>query len=630
MYRLLIEDLEGTWHDADLNQDEKIPFSFSACDIANLADRMADYSQEIAIPFTPRNARIFGYVNALQSTAKTPYKLLNARLLIDNIELAGKGAVCKINSITNNAINVQILSGLSNVSAIMKECVFADNTDTFGSCILPTFGGLGRDSTFRKVGYFPAKEKTPYREYLYPTIALPEITKGITKITGWNISIPNAESYSLLLASRETATSDSEIIQHESNESTFYYKATNIKPPYGEYSELSLTLCIEVDADYFDYEIEHADNEKIRLFDANFQNTIEEISTPTSPIRNLAPLIKTYIFDNAWLHQYDADGNHTANPLFIYNDNTKTYGLNFTIFLGGEIRKTGELYINGTQIVQGSGRYQPKDISFNFKFATTQGSKRMLETENVRFLFNLNRVKSQRDPDDTPLSMDFSPHVCNYADNLGWKNASELLIAFAQFTASTFVVNHDTKTIALQPINAIYANKKNALDWTDKLVNVKSRKHAPSGYAQHNIIAFAENKPTAFAQSYTFNIDNQNIENEKTLFAIAFDSRKDDLAYRYAKESKDGEITYKEEKANAPTLLTKDGATTLEESYTAVKKMAANALSIDCEINLSILDIANFSTFTPVFLAQFGAFFYVNKISNYQHGKTTDCELIKI
>ena len=70
-------------------------------------------------------------------------------------------------------------------------------------------------------------------------------------------------------------------------------------------------------------------------------------------------------------------------------------------------------------------------------------------------------------------------------------------------------------------------------------------------------------------------------------------------------------------------------------------QMLFNARMIEVYFNLNDRDIEefnhdfrdvekNFGQLIPIYLKQFGAYFYLNKISNYISGKLTKCELIKL
>jgi len=48
------------------------------------------------------------------------------------------------------------------------------------------------------------------------------------------------------------------------------------------------------------------------------------------------------------------------------------------------------------------------------------------------------------------------------------------------------------------------------------------------------------------------------------------------------------------------------------------------------EFNLNPIDINKFNPKIPIYLDYYGAYFYVNKINNYETGKLTKCDIIRI
>lgn len=50
----------------------------------------------------------------------------------------------------------------------------------------------------------------------------------------------------------------------------------------------------------------------------------------------------------------------------------------------------------------------------------------------------------------------------------------------------------------------------------------------------------------------------------------------------------------------------------------------------DVEFYLTEKDIENYDPFTPIYIDYFGAYFYVNKIKNFQYGRLTKCDIVKI
>lgn len=73
------------------------------------------------------------------------------------------------------------------------------------------------------------------------------------------------------------------------------------------------------------------------------------------------------------------------------------------------------------------------------------------------------------------------------------------------------------------------------------------------------------------------------------------------------------------------------GASALIENYNDIETILNDIRYVqDVEFALSSYDIEKFSPFIPVWVEKFGAFFYVNKINNFQIGKLTKVDLIKI
>lgn len=68
----------------------------------------------------------------------------------------------------------------------------------------------------------------------------------------------------------------------------------------------------------------------------------------------------------------------------------------------------------------------------------------------------------------------------------------------------------------------------------------------------------------------------------------------------------------------------------LDDNYSGVISLLDNMVVIKAMMKLSVLDIYQFDFHKRIYLQQYGAYFYVNRISNYQKNKLTEVELIKI
>lgn len=68
----------------------------------------------------------------------------------------------------------------------------------------------------------------------------------------------------------------------------------------------------------------------------------------------------------------------------------------------------------------------------------------------------------------------------------------------------------------------------------------------------------------------------------------------------------------------------------LDNHYIQFRNLLNNVNILKATFNLSVLDFYRFNLFSRVYLEQFGSYYYVNKITNWQKGKLCEVELVKI
>ena len=68
----------------------------------------------------------------------------------------------------------------------------------------------------------------------------------------------------------------------------------------------------------------------------------------------------------------------------------------------------------------------------------------------------------------------------------------------------------------------------------------------------------------------------------------------------------------------------------MTQYYDALAKMLTKATLRRAKFNLPAYEVAGFQHDTPIWVSQYKAYFYVNKITNYVVGKLTTVELIKL
>ena len=166
-------------------------------------------------------------------------------------------------------------------------------------------------------------------------------------------------------------------------------------------------------------------------------------------------------------------------------------------------------------------------------------------------------------------------------------------------------------------------------------------------YAQQNTIAFESDKE--IEDKGIFNIADETLEKEKELFTMkwqaGYDSDKTgyNVAFipSYKKDSNDIP-TYIGAKPHLVLLTYLSGfsvykanhitAQTLLDNYymDLTSKILNNTKRIEATFNLSSQDIQNHNPFISIYLKQFGAYFYIEKINNFIAGELTKVNLIKL
>lgn len=208
----------------------------------------------------------------------------------------------------------------------------------------------------------------------------------------------------------------------------------------------------------------------------------------------------------------------------------------------------------------------------------------------------------------------------------------------SQYFGWTIKVDPQNRVVYARTFDYIANRKTYAPDWTNKIaMNEDTETDFDFGdYAQENIVRFAENKVAGYQDVASFAINNANLERSKVLLDVKVSSGHDDIIEQW-QVSDDGKYKWKD--SQAPHLIRwLDSSSPIEHitpgvvisKYTSLIATLQSVKLIRLKILLSVLDILNFDQFTPIFLRQYGQYFYVNKISNWEAGKLCDVELLQL
>lgn len=261
------------------------------------------------------------------------------------------------------------------------------------------------------------------------------------------------------------------------------------------------------------------------------------------------------------------------------------------------------------------------------------------------------------------------------ANNLPLWTQADFIKQYLISTNSVFTIDERSKVVTICPFKKIKENLSNSLDWSNKLDFTNSTKtEFKLDYAQHNYLKYADDKDIIkpIGTDYDMSIDDQRLDYEKTLIQLMYSAS--ESVYRCNKfmakinsfqdylsvnaftprnlfiRYEDFTFRYRPNKTDAIDAVT---ITTdvpigyfidVNEEYNLgfennlfsifflfITGVIDYAKIIECEMRLTTLDIANFEPLKPVYIREFDAHFYVNKIKfEYTSRKSSVVELIKL
>lgn len=264
----------------------------------------------------------------------------------------------------------------------------------------------------------------------------------------------------------------------------------------------------------------------------------------------------------------------------------------------------------------------------------------------------------------------------------GFKSLGDIVKAFFQLFGLTIDVDPTTKVARAYSFQEFYNRRSSSgKNWSDKLIKGKDTKltFQLSNYAQSNEIKLEGNKDNNVTDSYKFSIPDVNLQPAKLLFQIGLLAGLNQTLYDADTTSKthtlanypiwtinrgrmeNGEMTETTWEYNA---LSKPMVVHINKSdymwpqvsvgYTLIRvrlytayfknlnyyvpkyydKLIDNILKrpkiLQTQILLDSLDIQSLDLFNPIWLEEHGFWFYVSKINNFQAGKITKVDLIRM
>lgn len=285
-------------------------------------------------------------------------------------------------------------------------------------------------------------------------------------------------------------------------------------------------------------------------------------------------------------------------------------------------------------------------------------------------------------PETSPGDRPYPGLTYDLLASTGFKSLGDIVKAFFQLFGLTIDVNPATKVARAYSAQEFYNRRSSSgKNWSDKLIKGKDTKltFQLSSYAQSNEIKLEDNKDNNVTDSYKFSILDVNLQPTKLLFQIGFLAGLNQTLYDAGSTQRlhtlanypiwtinrgrmeNGEMTETTWEYN---VLSKPMVVHINKSdylrpqvsvgytltpirlYTArfkslnyyvpkyYGKLIDNILKrpkiLQTQILLDSLDIQSLDLFNPIWLEEHGFWFYVSKINNFQAGKITKVDLIRM
>lgn len=659
-----MKGIDGKVWSLDLPLDAPA-MNYQINNLAELKDRNASYSQRISLPRTTHNDQAFQFSSVIDSGSDVPYMKFPCQLFYDGALISPVGAVLNMVDVSDTEIGVQIIGANADLFDTLN------NTDAkdpgTGMFLLKWYTDtMGQTERYLSA---PGEPKVLYF-WLYATLQKnpnvpPVWMEAIRQVREMDKFYPHINWYDLVTWIFARAG---------------YSLETDVDP--ADRAEMFLPCTYPVLADSSDVprasgtgwlRYPPVGTKEVVVWAGNPGVTVRDPIAgrleigPVSGTFNWMTLWDTTItFSFAWSNIADIKGGTVTVEVTHY----KNDGTNDMVFTRSW--SSGTSGSASVDIPMETGEH----ITV-YGYLTTVSTA--VNPYDLRFPVSITvPVAAETSPGDKPqpgLTYDLLAST-------GFKSLGDIAKAFFQLFGLTVDVNPSTKVARAYSIREFYNRRSlSGKNWSDKLVKNKDAKltFRLSNYAQTNEIKLEDNKDNNVTDSYKFSIQDVNLQPTKLLFQIGLLAGLNQTLYDEVGTGKahtlanypiwsvdrghmeNGEMTETTWGYNA---LSKPMVVHINKSdymwpqvsigytltrvklYTAYfknlnyyipkyySKLINNILKrpkvLQTQVLLDSFDIQGLDLFNPVWLEEHGFWFYVSKISNFQAGKITKVDLIRM
>lgn len=663
-YELLMKGIDGKVWSLDLPLDAPA-MNYQINSLAELKDRNASYSQRISLPRTTHNEQAFQFSFVVGSGSGVPYMKFPCQLFYEGALISPAGAVLNIVDVSDTSIGVQILGATVDLFDTLNNTDAKDPGD--GMFLLKWY----TDTMGRSERYLSGPEKVKVLYFwLYATLQKnpnfpPSAMEAIRQVKELDKFYPHLNWYDLVTWIFDRAG---------------YSLETNVDPV--DQAEMFLPCTYPV----------LADNPKaprasgigwIRNFTVGTPAGViwegspgVTLSDPVAGRLNIGPESGTFswmtlwdttiTFRFSWSNISAIQKSRVAVKVTHYkNDGTSAVVLTRSWSTGSSGSASVDIQMEAGEhiLVAGTLAVVTNPVnSFDMKFPVSITAPPVPETS----------------PGDKPqpgLTYDLLAST-------GFKSLGDIVKAFVQLFGLTIDVNPVTKVARAYSVQEFYNRRSSSgKNWSDKLIKGKDTKltFQLSSYAQSNEMKLEDNKDNNVTDSYKFSIPDVNLQPTKLLFQIGFLAGLNQSLYDADNTNKihtlanypiwtvnrgrmengeETETTWEYNVLSKPMVVHIDKSDYMRPNvrvgytltqvrlYTAYfkklnyyvpkyyDKLINNILKrpkiLQVQILLDSLDIQSLDLFNPIWLEEHGFWFYVSKINNFQAGKISKVDLIRL
>ena len=645
----------------DLGENTNIGLTFSANNIGELQNRQGNFSNTFKLPTSKNNKEIFEWSHLQTSSSLMPYQTLKATYIQNGIEIVSDG-VAEINNVDNNYYYVNVYSGNLDLMASIGELTVGQlyendvvwnwtlnsNTrirDKSDYYIYPLIGWR-KDVTFFTTSTIDVRQ-------MLPCAVMQELFKRLSSKIGYSFTgnyLNSSDHLNMVLTPNDFTIPKADAVTTSQN---IFTKVL------GEYEFNNIPSGTAIS--YFKYFPNFRNQNKVADFNIGaFKPTVNKIGT-----------LKFSGQYQAWKESLtNKQKDYYLNVSIIDENEVDVYGpIIYGPYPSGKLEVI--IDIETPEMTFLSSKYYKAKIKACIQQTDKVTKFQLYEYDKI----NYKPVTGITLTDTLPHYLTFTPSPkiafntpINFTKIFTMK-VKDVLKDILNLRAIIIQTNNYTKTISFNSFEDVNLNKTIAKDWSNKIQNSTSMGFKFGNYAKKNNFLFKEDTDKVFNSDfygdYYFNLNNQNLDDEKTVVKLAhpytaWGNRYNGYVIPTINGLKDN--TNEWLKSDWRLLNLKIQSTSFNVNYTdgtstsalntyipfcnvptfselvpkyypTIKSILENPKVLKIVAMLDVTDISDLDFSIPIQIQRpdlnLSGYFYINKIENYK-GNLTSCEIIEI